>query len=91
VSEGRFFGYSLRTPRWRYTEWDEGNEGRELYDHDNDPRELTNLADKPAQQETVAELSKQLRAAVQTTFPLDGKRPAVKGSMWSPDLTVADE
>jgi hypothetical protein len=20
----RFFGYSLRTPRWRYTEWDEG-------------------------------------------------------------------
>src|SRR4051794_13922862 len=43
-SEGRrFFGYSLRTPRWRYTEWDEGKQGRELYDHDADPRELKNL------------------------------------------------
>ena len=27
-----YFGYSLRTKRWRYTEWDQGNEGRELYD-----------------------------------------------------------
>ena len=34
----RFFGYSLRTPRWRYTEWDEGAQGRELYDHDADPQ-----------------------------------------------------
>jgi iduronate 2-sulfatase len=25
--EGTFFGYSLRTPRWRYTEWDEGGPG----------------------------------------------------------------
>jgi iduronate 2-sulfatase len=41
-----FFGYSLRTPRWRYTEWDEGRRGRELYDHDADPREITNLAKK---------------------------------------------
>ena len=32
------FGYSLRTPRWRYTEWDEGQQGRELYDHDADPK-----------------------------------------------------
>ncbi len=23
----RFFGYSLRTQRWRYTEWDEGGDG----------------------------------------------------------------
>jgi len=42
--EGRFFGYSLRTARWRYTEWDQGDQGRELYDHDADPRELVNLA-----------------------------------------------
>ena len=28
AAEGRtFFGYSLRTPRWRYTEWDEGGPG----------------------------------------------------------------
>jgi iduronate 2-sulfatase len=44
---GPFFGYSLRTPRWRYTEWDEGRRGRELYDHDADPQELRNLAAEP--------------------------------------------
>ena len=49
-SEGmRYFGYTLRTPRWRYTEWDEGRKGRELYDHDADPRELKNLAEDAAQ------------------------------------------
>ena len=57
----RFSGYSLRTPRWRYTEWDEGREGRELYDHESDPKELTNLADDQAHAATVADLSKQLR------------------------------
>jgi iduronate 2-sulfatase len=39
-----FMGYSVRTERWRYTEWDGGTRGAELYDHDNDPREHTNLA-----------------------------------------------
>ena len=82
----RFFGYSLRTPRWRYTEWDEGNQGRELYDHDGDPKELTNLADKPEHAVTIAELSQQLRAAVKTTFPPDGKTPEIKneGGLWAP-------
>ena len=68
----RFFGYSLRTPRWRYTEWDEGERGRELYDHDVDPRELTNLADQPDHAKTVEVLSQQIRAAAKTTFPASG-------------------
>jgi arylsulfatase A-like enzyme len=82
----RFFGYSLRTARWRYTEWDEGKQGRELYDHDADPKELTNLADKPEHAATVAELSQQLRAAVKTTFPPDGQTPEIKkeGGLWAP-------
>ena len=83
----RFFGYSLRTPRWRYTEWDEGAEGRELYDHDNDPKELTNLADKPEHAATVAALSAQTRAAAKTTFPANGKTPELKEGMWAPNLT----
>jgi uncharacterized sulfatase len=37
-------GYSVRTDRWRYTEWDNGVRGAELYDHENDPREFTNIA-----------------------------------------------
>jgi uncharacterized sulfatase len=38
------FGRSVRTDRWRYTEWADGNAGVELYDHDADPKEYTNLA-----------------------------------------------
>lgn len=38
-------GRSVRNERWRYTEWDGGNAGRELYDHQGDPAELHNLAD----------------------------------------------
>jgi iduronate 2-sulfatase len=83
----RFFGYSLRTPRWRYTEWDEGRSGRELYDHEADPREITNLANDSAQADTVAKLSQQLRAAVKTTFPPSGETPALRPGLWAPNLT----
>lgn len=44
---------SIRTKHWRYTRWGEkiesGNE--ELYDHQNDPEELMNLADSKNQSE----------------------------------------
>jgi len=83
----RFFGYSLRTPRWRYTEWDEGRRGRELYDHEADARELTNLADDSAHAETVDQLSQQLRDAVKASFPSSGERPKVQGQLWMPNLT----
>jgi iduronate 2-sulfatase len=82
----RFFGYSLRTPRWRYTEWDEGREGRELYDHDADPRELVNLAERPEQAEQVAALARQLHDAVATTLPASGEPPALRDDLWSPLL-----
>lgn len=83
----RFFGYSLRTARWRYTEWDEGNRGRELYDHDADPHELTNLSNAPAHTTTIEELSQQLRAAVKTTFPPSGVTPEIQPGLWAPNLT----
>lgn len=84
---GSFFGYSLRTPRWRYTEWDEGHEGRELYDHDTDPAELTNLAGSPDQVETVRQLSSQLRSAVESTFPASGQTPLLSSVTWPPNVT----
>ena len=46
----------MRTSRWRYTEWDGGKQGTELYDHDSDPKEMKNLAANPAQAAVVAEL-----------------------------------
>jgi uncharacterized sulfatase len=54
-------GYSLRTERYRYTEWNEGAEGLQLYDHSSDPKEMKNLANDPAHKTVLAELAKQLR------------------------------
>jgi iduronate 2-sulfatase len=88
AAANRFFGYTLRTPRYRYTEWDEGNKGRELYDHETDPQELTNLAELPAHAAMVAELSKQLRTVVPTTFPASGQRPELQPGLWAPLLVA---
>jgi iduronate 2-sulfatase len=55
-------GRSVRTERWRYTEWDGGRAGVELYDHDLDPLELRNLASRPGLAGTARELAARLRA-----------------------------
>lgn len=56
-------GYSLRTERFRYTEWGElGRDGRELYDHRSDPSEMNNLADDAQYAETIQQLSEALQA-----------------------------
>jgi len=58
-------GYSIRTPRYRYTEWgEEGAEGAELYDHQADSVEMVNLAADAKHVTTVAELSRLLRQRV---------------------------
>ncbi len=87
ANDKRFFGYSLRTARWRYTEWDEGKQGRELYDHDADPFEQTNLASKVEHAKTVDELSEQVRSAAKSTFPPSGETPEIKSALWAPLLT----
>lgn len=56
-----FKGYSVRTERFRYTEWDDGKRGVELYDEVNDPGEFTNLAQDPSREAIVAEHAKLLR------------------------------
>ena len=37
VVHSKKMGRSVRTERWRYTEWNGGKDGVELYDHDHDP------------------------------------------------------
>jgi iduronate 2-sulfatase len=58
-----YMGRSIRTDRWRYTEWHDLRQksaGQELYDELNDPQETTNLAGDPQHTEIMKELSKQL-------------------------------
>ena len=55
---GRVMGYSVRTERYRYTEWAGGSRGAELYDHQSDPQEMKNLAADPAQAQVIAGLKK---------------------------------
>lgn len=61
VQRGKLAGYSVRTERWRYTEWDEGRQGAELYDHQNDSHEYRNLANDPQHQTIVKTLKALLR------------------------------
>jgi uncharacterized sulfatase len=58
-----FMGYSVRTERWRYTEWDEGRKGVELYDEANDPREMRNLANDPKYAKITTEMKRLLQSA----------------------------
>jgi iduronate 2-sulfatase len=60
VVHAKVQGRSIRTERWRYSEWDDGKAGAELYDHDADPHEYVNLAGDPRQAETVAEMKRLL-------------------------------
>ena len=61
-------GYSIRGDRFRYTEWRDFQTGTvqatELYDHENDSLEMTNLAQNHEYAEDVARLAKELNQLV---------------------------
>jgi len=59
-------GDSIRTDRWRYTEWSDG--ARELYDHAADPEENHNLAGASQVRPIVQELSARLQQHL-SAFP----------------------
>jgi len=71
-------GRSLRTERWRYTEWDEGRAGRELYDHWADPGEFRNLALDPRPEDlaVIEALHPLLEAKARGTAPESPFNPA---------------
>ena len=62
ATNGFFMGYTVRTEQWRYTEWDDGKRGAELYDESADPAELRNLAADPGRAKVVEELQRLLRS-----------------------------
>ncbi|MAG30640.1 MAG: hypothetical protein CL908_07090 [Deltaproteobacteria bacterium] len=60
---GDALGATLRTEHYRYTEWDEGAAGRELYDPRLDSDEARDLAEHPAGAGVAARLSAAPRSA----------------------------
>jgi uncharacterized sulfatase len=75
VSRGKkAAGRSVRTERWRYSEWDGGKDGVELYDHTRDPHEYTNLANDPKHAETRTQLSQLLREGWKAALPATARR-----------------
>ncbi|MEM0895633.1 MAG: sulfatase [Verrucomicrobiota bacterium] len=64
-------GCSIRTERWRYSEWAEGDHGVELYDHAVDANEFKNLALDPDEEQraVIGELRELLRKHADGTIP----------------------
>ncbi|HNT34311.1 MAG TPA: DUF4976 domain-containing protein, partial [bacterium] len=66
-------GYTMRTERYRYTEWIQDKTslvGTELYDHILDPDENVNCAAEPDKSELVKQLSAALHAGWKSALPL---------------------
>ena len=69
----RVLGESIRTERYRYTEWAGGIMGMELYDYRADPAEMTNVAIEPEHRTARARLARELavRRELATTAPFE--------------------
>lgn len=69
---GGVMGYTMRTERYRYTEWIKEKTdlvGVELYDHILDPDENVNRAKEPEQEELIKQLSATLHAGWKAALP----------------------
>jgi len=72
-ARGKVMGRSMRTARYRYTQWRRGGDGkvlgRELYDHKTDPRENKNLAVDPGRASLLRRLEEQLQSGWKSALP----------------------
>lgn len=73
LRRGKVDGYSVRTPRWRFTSWDAGMQGEQLYDLQADPRESRNLINDPTRKDTIADLRKLIADYAAGGKPADKK------------------
>ncbi len=66
-------GYSMRTDRFRYTEWKHLKSGkilaRELYDHSTDPQENVNIVDEPRCRAVLKDLEKMMKLGWKGALP----------------------
>lgn len=69
----KVMGYSIRTKRFRYTEWRDFKtsdvQARELYDHEMDPLETVNVAGQTEHGKTLDRLAMQLEQTVSNEKP----------------------
>jgi len=75
TQNGGLMGYSMRTDRYRFTVWVNRKDhtkvdATELYDHQTDPQENTNVAKDPANAELVQKLMGQWKQGWQGAKPL---------------------
>jgi iduronate 2-sulfatase len=68
-NKGMIMGRSVRTERWRYTEWNGGADGAELYDHSVDPKEFKNLIKTDQAKAVIPGLKKMLEGRAQPGVP----------------------
>ena len=68
----RGMGYTMRTERYRYTRWQNPKGeivGREIYDHQSDPLENINIANRPEHAQLLESLDQQMRAGWREALP----------------------
>jgi iduronate 2-sulfatase len=96
----RIYGHSVRTDRYRYTEWTDYVPGtilgQELYDLQEDPLQTRNLAELPAYDETVDELATILKAGWKMALPegvenLSDNKPAPPPYAWGREAKTRNE
>jgi len=70
---GKIMGHTMRTERFRYTEWRnrKTNElmARELYDHEKDPQENINAVDQPQYERDIRRLEGMLKRGWRAALP----------------------
>ncbi|UCC97400.1 MAG: sulfatase [Phycisphaerales bacterium] len=70
---GKVMGYTMRTRRFRYTQWQDRKSkmvfARELYDHEKDPHENVNAAAEPEYKQEVQRLSQMLKRGWRAALP----------------------
>jgi iduronate 2-sulfatase len=78
--QGRVMGYTLRSDRWRYTEWVDLRNGtvtaRELYDQSESVLPARNLAAAPEHAALITKLAKQLKPFQQAKYEPPQRRNA---------------
>jgi len=78
-------GTTIRTETWNYNEWGPGGEnGIELYNYTDDPREQRNLAADPAYAGVIDDLSRELHA----TLPPRPVLPMMQRPAWWPERSA---